>query len=195
MLRTIDFWDMVEEAGWKIEENVPQYRSSLGWVPNLPVLVERNGPWLSTKVRALIGMLPAGYPEDLVIICPREAGSIVLGELLKIFLEKVTIVFVPRSVIDLCRVSDRPDLSQFELQRPDWFAQLSTLACEDVAIIDEFNASGGTRQGLTRLLNVFLKRASCYLSILDMSPTQSCRSGGVSYSLYDFQVIEAEPSA
>jgi len=189
MLRTIDFWAIVDEAGWKLEENVPEYRNPLGAVPDFPVIVEKNGPWLATKIQSLLDLLPGGYPQDPVIVCPREKGSLVLGELLKGFLQKVTVITVPRSVINMAR-ERQLDLSDFDRDRQDWFVQLSTLTCDDVIIIDEFNASGETRVGLMRLLQLFEKRVLSYLSIVDWNPKQSGVSGAICYSLYDFQGYE-----
>jgi adenine/guanine phosphoribosyltransferase-like PRPP-binding protein len=59
-----------------------------------------------------------------------------------------------------------------------------------VIIIDEFNASGETRVGLMRLLQLFEKRVLSYLSIVDWNPKQSGVSGAICYSLYDFQGYE-----
>jgi len=193
MLTTYDMWDMADRAGWKAEDDVPVNRLPIPLVPDYPKLIEEHGAWLMSKVRQRLEELPAGFPADPLVICPREQGSIVFTDYLTLVL-KVTFVRVPREVINIAKLGKeaiKEHSVEWEVMRPDWYVQLSTVATQDIIVMDEFNVSGETRAGLTTLLRYFSISPLCYFSFVDFNPEQSRDLKVSALSLYDFQAYQA----
>lgn len=191
MLTTFDMWHMVEEVGFKLEEDVPEYRKSLGNVPKFPELVERNGAWFATKVRLILNMTPQGFPSTPLIVCPDEIGSIVFTDFLKAILN-IDAIRIPRDVINSYIRPDDEAIKKIEQQKGLWYQQLASASIPRVIVMDEFNFSGVTRQGLSNLLDHFGKSVLWYFSIVDFNPSGSASSGMPSYCFYSFDHVSEE---
>jgi hypothetical protein len=161
-------WSMIFEAGLKPEADVPKERPSLGLVPDFPGVVAMNGPYLAYKMHALLDQIPGKLPRDPIIVCPDEAGADALADALtNIF--KFTIIRIPRD-----------EISRFNGTIPastptdSWLLQLKSLKERadrtKVIILDEFNASGGTRQKLGEMMKSFGLELLCYFSLFDFAP-------------------------
>jgi hypothetical protein len=191
MLTTYDMWNMVREAGWKDEEDVPRYRKSLGRVPRLPELIEQNGTWLASKFRLVIRMSDNILPSDLVVVCPDEKGSRVFTEFLQAVFG-ITVIRVPREVLNLFRARklNKRKLDAIASLQPDWQIRISTIHSGRLVLMDEFNASGGTRQRLREFARHFGQEVYCYFSIVDWNPKASQISEVETYALYECQMFE-----
>ncbi|MGA8430387.1 MAG: hypothetical protein WB729_11245 [Candidatus Sulfotelmatobacter sp.] len=191
MLTTYDMWNMVWEAGWKDEEDVPRYRKSLGKVPRLPELIEQNGTWLASKFRQVIRMSDNILTSDLVVLCPDEKGSRVFTEFLHAVFG-VTVIRIPREILNLFRTHklNTRKLDAIASLQPDWQIRISTIHSGRLVLMDEFNASGGTRQRLKDFARHFGQEVYCYFSIVDWNPKASRISEVETYALYECQMID-----
>jgi hypothetical protein len=185
MLSTADLWQIINESGWKLEEDVPPHRKSLGYVPKFPELVEKHGAWLATKIRLVLDATPHGFPSAPLIVCPSEVGAIVFTDFLKAILG-IDAIRIPREIIDAFRVSDESIMASIEEKKDLWYRQLSSTSVQRVIVMDEFNFSGVTRLGLHNLLGHFGKNVLFYFSIVDFDPDRTFLSGVSSYSFYSF---------
>ena len=180
---------MVEEVGWKPEDDVPEYRKSQGHVPKFPELVEKNGAWLATKVRLILNTTPHGFPSAPLVVCPNETGSIVFTDFLKAIL-KIDAIRIPREVINSFIEPKNEAIEEILQKKEIWSHQLNSAALPRVIVMDEFNFTGGTRLGLSNLLSHFGKSVLWYFSIVDFKPSASASIGIPSYSFYSFDHIQ-----
>lgn len=178
---TFAMWNMIFEAGLRVEVDVPD-RQSLGLVPNFLAIVENNGPYLATKIHKTLTSLKGGLPRDPIIICPDESGARKLADAL-VHLFKFTVIRIPRAIIKLPESAN-----DAEHQNSEWFVQLNSLRARgdatELIVLDEFNALGGTRKGLKAIANRFDLGVRCYLSLCDFNPGLSSSSEAQVHSLY-----------
>ena len=189
MLTAYEHWTMALEAGTKPEDNPPVGREPFGEVINYPSMIEKYGAWLALKVGELLFRKPGSLPADAVIVCPEhEVGSQAFTDYLK-FLLDFTVIRIPRKVIDEYRkdaVAAEAQTTAIKNEDPDWYRDLLT-ASPEIIVIDEFNASGGTFEGMKKLLNTFGKTVQCFLSLNDLNPKWSDAQSIPVYSLYRWQ--------
>jgi hypoxanthine phosphoribosyltransferase len=191
MLTTYDMWSMAAEVGFKTEEDVPAYRKGLTSVPNYPEMIEKNGAWLASKIRARLRARPEGFPADAIIVCPDERGSRVLTEYLKLVLG-VSVIRIPRNVINQFAGSSdsiTQDIESYKAQRPAWYSELQASTRADIVVMDEFNASGKSLRGINKLLLALGKSVKCYFPLNDLNPNWSQQCGVPTYTLYQWQAI------
>jgi hypothetical protein len=165
-------------------------------VPRFPELVEEHGAWLASKFRVVIQTADDVLPSDLVVVCPAEKGSKAFTEFLRAVFG-VTVIRVPRPVLDVFnskKSSWRRLLDRFVRARPDWHIRISSVHSGRIVLMDEFNASGGTRQQLTDFAHHFGQEVYCYFSIADWNPSGPWLGGAPTYALYDFQALGETPS-
>jgi len=189
MLSTYDMWEMANEAGIGPERDVPPYRGPAHIVPNYPAMIEKHGAWLAFKMHKRLESRPEGIKPDTVVICPDEKGSVVYSEYLR-FVLGFQIIRIPRDVIDIFKNGgDQLALLKraSENTHPDWFNRVASITDAEVIIVDEFNRSGGTFEGIKGLLNYFRKQPSCYFPLIDMNPEWSSQCDVPTFSLYDWQ--------
>lgn len=147
------FWQMVDEVGFKEEQDVPHPRKPLGYVPRFPEMLQNNGPLLASKIRMLLDPLPV----DPVLICADEGGAIALTNCIGSFVT-CSIIRIPRKVIDeIPLTGDLPSLRQDignKSGAAEWYKSLASASGKGSAraiLIDEFTSSGGTFQRLSRI--------------------------------------------
>jgi hypothetical protein len=159
-------------------------------VPSFLKMVENNGALFASKLRDRLEATPAGFPSDPVVICPDEEGSIAFTSYLR-FVLGVTVIRIPRPVIYQCAEADAdlPEIEKrWENQKPKWYLTMISLTVADIIVMDEFNFSGKTQRGLSRLARHFGRDVS-YFSLADFNPEDSRKLGGPAYCLYDFQLF------
>ena len=191
MLTSYDFWQLVKKSGWKMEEDVPSHRESLGMVPRFPELIDDNGPWLASKFMLVLESHFGTPPLDLVIICPDEKGSRSFTDFLQ-HVFNVTVVRVPRPVLKSFGKDkrQRPQWrKRYQRAKPDWYVQMSSIRRGAIILLDEFNASGGTRRQLSALVRAFDLDVGCYFSITDWDPSRSAMAEVPTLALYGFEAF------
>lgn len=187
MLLALDHWEMASQAGTKDEADVPAHRSRLGKVLDYPSMVDRHGAWLALKIRRRLEL--EGLPSDAIIVCPDEHGSRVFTEYLRLVLG-MPVIRIPRDVIktfvegiaSVTRIK-----SSWDTARPDWYCRLSSATNAEMIVMDEFNASGRTFDGLQHLLMSFGKSVMCYFPLNDLNPSMSMSRQTPVYTLYEWQ--------
>ena len=191
MLTSDSHWEMSIQAGLKKEQNTPAHRSPLPYVIDYPKMINIYGAWLASKVRDILGLLPGGFPADATIVCPEgETGSAVFSEYLQMLFSGVTVIRVPRNMIDAFAIvnhlkSDMQIIDQEE--KSQWYHSLVSTARLDVIIMDEFNAKGTTLESLRNLVNHFGKSVLCFFVLNDLNPTWSEQQNIPVYALYRWQ--------
>lgn len=190
MLTTFDHWEISIQAGLKNEDDIPNYRSPLPVVINYPKMISLYGAWFAKKARDILSIQPSKFPADAVIVCPEgEKGSQVFTDYLKMLLE-VTIIRVPRDVINSFRSLNNKNaekIAHIKKENPEWFQNLVSMAQYDIIVMDEFNASGQTLEGIKNLLYQLGKRILCYFLLNDLNPKWSELQPHPVYSLYQWQ--------
>lgn len=197
MLTTYNHWDMCIQAGLKPEDNTPEYRTALPYVVDYPKIMTMYGAWFTSKVRDILTLLPGGFPADAVIVCPeRETGSQVFTDYLKMLLN-VTVIRVPREVINSFAPFDHQSskaLAIIQQEMPSWYRSLVSTAQVDVIIMDEFNASGQTLEGLRNIVSQLGKGVLCFFLLNDLNPAWSERQDIPVYALYRWQSYPTLPA-
>jgi hypothetical protein len=192
MLSTYDIWDLVRASGWKDEEDPPEHRPRLGKVPRFPELIEQNGPWLAHKFYLVLKGSDGTYlDEDYIIVCPNQVGAIALADSLSSIFG-FSVIKIPNDVRRafsgkskrLARL-----LRDWREHEPDWFLQLKSISSGRIIILDEYNASGGTRSTMQKLVQTFGHKPYGYFSLVDWNPASSAGLGVLTWTLYDFQYI------
>lgn len=184
-------WSMILEAGLKAEDDVPDSRPSLGLVPNFPQIIANNGPDLACRMHELLTRMVGNLPRDPIIVCPDERGAKALATALT-SLFKYTVIHVPRSAIrnGFAAINDTGNATT------DWMIQLTSLRARgdntELIVFDEFNASGGTREGLKRLADLFELGVRCYFSLFDFNPDHKAHLDTEVHSLYSIDWIHDE---
>lgn len=191
MLTSDSHWEMSIQAGLKEEQNTPAHRNPLPRVINYPKMIAIYGAWLASKMKDILALLPGGFPADATIVCPDgETGSAVFSEYLQMLFSGVTVIRIPRKMIDLFATvnhlkSDLQTIDQEE--KSQWYHSLVSTARLDVIIMDEFNAKGKTLESLRNLVNHFGKSVLCYFVLNDLNPTWSEQQNIPVYALYRWQ--------
>jgi hypothetical protein len=183
------FWDMVDEKGFKEEDDVPKHwRSSLGLVPRFPEVMQANGPLLAYKIDQLLRRAPGGLPVDPVLICPEEKGAIEVTDCVKSMFD-YDVVRVPREVIDNRILNASPDeIRSFVSEHhndAEWLLALRTAGRGDATrgiLIDEFAATGGTFERLERLCDAAGLKVEHRFALIDF---KLGRSRSTDLSLYE----------
>src|SRR5207244_3117519 len=97
---------------------------------------------------------------------------------------KYTVIRVPREVIDPTARKARVGSDD----REPWHIQLKSLQARvddtELIVLDEFNASGGTRTRLKELLETYSLGVRCYFSLFDFNPQKRIELDRPSYTLY-----------
>jgi hypothetical protein len=152
-LTTHAFWSMVAEAGFKEEEDVPNTRKSLGFVPRLPEILEANGPLLAYKIEKLLWPIPL----DAVLISADENGARALTNCIRSLVGS-TVIRIPRPVIDNISLTLEPSAILTEFRRAfserEWFKRLTSVSSgghTTAILVDEFISSGETFARLSKL--------------------------------------------
>lgn len=163
-LTSYAFWQMVDEVGFKEEEDVPRPRKPLGFVPRFPELLQNNGPLLAHKIKTILTPIPV----DTVLICADEIGAIALTRCIRGFVTCSTIR-IPRPVIDKIPISGNLQNLRERIKKQfgvtEWHKRLvsaSSNANTRAILIDEFSSSGGTFLRLSRIcacLNLTVERS------------------------------------
>jgi hypothetical protein len=152
-LTSYAFWNMISEVGFKEEEDVPNTRKSLGFVPRFPELLEANSPLLAHKIEKLLWPVPL----DSVFICADENGARALTNCIRT-LTPSSVIRIPRPVIDQLPLNANPasilGKLREEFGEQEWFKRLISMGAGGPAqaiLVDEFTSSGET---FRRLSNV-----------------------------------------
>jgi hypothetical protein len=193
-LSSFAMWSMIIESGLKGEQDVPQGRPSLGLVPDFPELIDKNGPYIARKMHKTLTTMKGSLPRDPIVICPDEIGAKALADALT-HLFKYTVNRVPREVIDKrsqvpANASDTGDNT--------WILQLQSLQARndetELIVLDEFNATGGTRTRLRELLERFGLGVRCYFSLFDFNPLSRIELHRPTYMLYSLNWLGDQPN-
>jgi len=185
-----EHWEMAIAAGVKREEDVPDYRLGMPVVIDYPQVVDKNAPWLVSKMGVLLAEEGVEIPGSNLFVCPLdEHGSSVLAECLSLLLN-LDVVGIPRETVDTFG-SDNEPLREAEWRRigekrPIWYVRLGG-SVGRVGLLDEFNASGRTLLGLRRVVERFGKDVSCMLVLNDLNPEWSEHQDVNVLSLYGWQ--------
>jgi hypothetical protein len=191
MLTSWDIWEMIEEVGWKPEDNIPFYRAGLPEVPKFPEMLNEHGAWLAYKALCRLTFSIEGFPaQPFAIICPEERGTGLITNYLKVIHDGVTVISIHREAIDYF-VDTTKDLQEFkseiETQKPYWYRQLLSIPpSQPVILLEEFCVSGRTRSALLRLLELFRKKVICHFSLIDFSSLSNSELSDKFFSLYHF---------
>jgi hypothetical protein len=177
-----EFWHMVFEAGIKLEDDVPvSRREPLGYVPDFPVVVLKNGPLIASRIATIIDTEFQAVPPNIVIICPAyEKGSEALSDCLK-RLVGYDVVRVERPILDVflntplqsstvdSALSLVPPSQASALERLralQEHSRTTALGAESrVVLLDEFSATGSTRRALMRLAEYYEFRVLGFFSL------------------------------
>lgn len=172
-ITTFDMWDLADTAGWIEEDNIPENRSGLAKVPNIPQLVEKNGAWLAYKFRELIIKyynIENFIAKPILIVCPDEDGATALAKYIQV-IQGFTIVTIPKQVINKCCDENADfDMLVKDWGNEEWFRQLNSASnFQPIMILEEFIVTGGTRTALYGLLTFLEKEVLCHFSLVDFS--------------------------
>lgn len=195
MVTAFDFWEMVFQAGWIAERNVPPKRTSLGYVPDFSRLFVENGAWLAEKALYRIArQLGITYEtQPVVLVAPDEAGARTFAEYIALLHDTATIVLLPEEAIQLFRsgVHEAIDtaLAQWAEEHPAWYAQLNEiLAQSNIVIVEEFTHTGGSAQAIGKLMRVLRRGVKAHALICDFRPSKIPPGEPPRIALYQFDL-------
>lgn len=181
-LTTYDMWDIIDDVGMIEELNVPKNRKSKikKWVPNGSRIIDEYGAWIVFKLKKLLEENDIDT-SDLTIICPKETVPEKFAIYLKYGLNINTIIQIPKEEVL------ESNLENIEMwSDEEWFKKMINLTNDEIIVLDEFQASGGTFTSITELLKKFKKNIKCYVPIIDFNPKLSKECSNI-FSLYQIQ--------
>jgi len=157
-LTSYAFWQMVSEAGFKTEADVPKWRGSLGLVPRFPEILRSNGPLLAFKLNKLLRDENVESPVDIVLICPEQAGAIEVTECVRAMFKSYSVVRIPEEVYQDSTLDGAPAaVKNWLLQHhgeTEWWKRLQSATqgkSTRAVLVDEFLATGRTLKRLEQL--------------------------------------------
>ncbi len=174
MLRTYDFFFMLEKVGWEAEPvtEIPQ-NGGEGYerVPNFTKMLEEFGDWIAFKLYNAIST--RNVPDNWFVLQPEEAASSALSvRLNECMPEELTVVRVPRSVIDEAQLTGNvwSDLL-VKHQSSEWANQLRSMSNAGALVLDIFNGSDSTCRSLKALLIQVELWFFSYACLVDFNPS------------------------
>ncbi|GIH05734.1 hypothetical protein Rhe02_38010 [Rhizocola hellebori] len=184
-LTTQEFWDLVRECGVKPEDDVPPRRSAYPIVPDLPMALDRYGPWLADKLWSAIRARTRTLRQNIVLASPRgEKGSSKLASCLTASVQ-ANVVQIPREAIE--SVIEHGDANAVVDPDAVWYQELSSASA--VVLIDEFVGDGKTMDAMAAIAQASDVRITAQCCLLDFSPS---RSSGEVDSLYSWQASRSQ---
>ncbi|GEM_PF-5200050 len=174
MLRSVDFWDMVQEAGVGPERNVPDGRPGKPVVPQFQDVVRDHGAWLVAKVAALIERATERKAKHLTVVCPaHEDASAALTERLALITGASVIPVFRDDIHAIARTTGlaaNQEWARLEAERPDWYRRFQSVLGSEVVVFDEFIETGATIRGLRKIAAHFGKVVHCVVCLANFRP-------------------------
>lgn len=203
MLCALDFWEMVDESGWKPEDYVPVgTRESLGWVPDFSRMLQYNGAWLAEKalVRVANELRISRDTEPIVLVAPDELGARTFAEYMAEMYDTAAVILVPADTIRLLRTGSDSEIdgatAEWKANRPVWFEQMRELLFGGtIVMVQEFSQSGASARALRRLVRVFRHSVMAHALICDMGPSHFIPGEPPRLALYEFDLRPERNSA
>lgn len=196
MLTAFDFWNMVDETGWKDEDGVPSIRKSVGHVPSFANMFAQNGAWLAkkalTRIRASLGI--AVSAEAIVLVASDEPGARALAENIALLHEAAMMILIPPADVDRCRHDDADIeslLRGWQTAQPGWHAQLcDSQPLVPIVFVEEFTVTGATCRAVVDIVRSHRRAVKGHTLICDFNPSRGLRSADVPrLPLYEFDTF------
>lgn len=164
-------WSIGQKLGTEPEKDVPTYRTGLERVPRFSNFIRQNGAWIVDKFRQFADDRWA-WVHDPLILYPDENGAAVLAEHIKLMLGW-SAMQIPRRLINKFSDPDHCDLfaASDEAKAERTLIELKNTGQTDIVLLDVFNVSGKTLEGLYNLVvNVTYRKPIGCLLFMDFNP-------------------------
>lgn len=185
-LSSDSMWGMILEAGLVDETPVPLHRASIGYTPNFGRIAERNGPFIASKVEGLLeGKFGGRLPPSIGFLCPREQHAESVAKSLR-ELAGYDTIFVGRSLIQKYvdpadpghdKAMANSDFDEIKGKLEIWKNLVHSVSPQErpqIILLDEFNLSFRTFDGLRKLASDFDLPVKCAVSLVSYLERPPC---------------------